>query len=111
MGPIYKAVVFCLVIALCSTVNVLTTYCQLCRENHRWWWCSFRNGTSTAFFVWIYSLFYFKQLGTNDPFACYLYYGSMTLLSIGLAVICGYVGVSSSTMFNRALYGMIVHTH
>ena len=107
----YLAIGFALVVATCSLVNILTTYWQLCRENHRWWWCSFRNGASAGFFLWAYSAMFFFQLEATGFFAYYLYFGSMTLVSIALGVILGYVGMSSSTWFNRAIFGLIVHTH
>ena len=109
---LYMAIGFAMVVATCSLVNILTTYWQLCRENHRWWWCSFRNGASTGFLVWLYSANFFFGLDASPAlFAYYLYFGSMTLVSVGLAMILGYVGMSSSMRFNRAIYGMIVHTH
>ena len=108
----YLAIGFAMVVATCSLVNILSTYWQLCRENHQWWWCSFRNGASAGWFVWFYSAIFFQQIQpTGDLFVYYLYFGSITVLSIGLAIVLGYIGLSSSTLFNRAIYGMIVHSH
>ena len=107
----YVTVVVILMIATASTLSILTTYWQLSRENHRWWWAAFRNGTSTGILTFAYSWFWYSSLettwGYHVSFPMAFYFGISLLISTGLALAFGFVGVASSLLFNRIIYSMI----
>merc|ERR1712150_371717 len=96
--------VFLILVITCAEITVLFNYFQLCGENCHWWWRSFCNGGSTAVYVFFYSFIYFKQLEANS-FATYvLYFGYMGLVSFGLFIMTGSIGVFSSLWFNKTIF-------
>ena len=99
--------VYLILLITCAEITVLFTYFQLCSEDYHWWWRSFCNAGSTAIYVFLYSFVYFKQLEANT-FATYtLYFGYMGLMSIGLFVMMGCVGMLTSLWFNKTIFGSI----
>jgi len=103
----FLLLVFFILIITCAEITVLFCYFQLCGENYHWWWRSFCTAGSTALYVFIYSIFYFKQLEANS-FATYvLYFGYMGLISLGLFTMTGFIGVASSLWFNKTIFASI----
>jgi transmembrane 9 superfamily member 2/4 len=103
----FLLVVFFILVITCAEITVLFTYFQLCSEDYHWWWRSFCNGGSTAVYVFIYSIFYFKELQVNT-FATYvLFFGYMFLVCAGLFMMMGFVGVSTSLWFNKTIFASI----
>jgi len=103
----FLLLVYFILIVTCAEITVLFCYFQLCGENYHWWWRSFCTAGSTALYVFIYSIFYFKQLEANS-FATYvLYFGYMGLVSLGLFMMTGFIGVASSLWFNKTIFASI----
>jgi transmembrane 9 superfamily protein 2/4 len=103
----FLLLVYFILIITCAEITVLFCYFQLCRENYHWWWRSFCTAGSTALYVFFYSIVYFKQLEANS-FATYvLYFGYMGLVSLGLFMMTGFIGVVSSLAFNHTIFGSI----
>lgn len=99
--------VFLILIITCAEITLLFNYFQLLNEDYHWWWRSFANSGSTAFWVFLYSCVYFQQLEANT-FATYvLYFGYMALASLGLFLMTGFVGVMATLWFNKAIFGSI----
>jgi len=99
--------VFVILIITCAEITVLFCYFQLCGENYHWWWRSFSTAGSTAMYVFMYSVVYFKQLEANS-FATYmLYFGYMGLTSLGLFLMTGFIGVLSCLWFNKTIFASI----
>jgi transmembrane 9 superfamily protein 2/4 len=99
--------VYAILIVTCAEITILFTYFQLCGENYHWWWRSFCTAGSTALYVFFYSFVYFKQLEANT-FATYiLYFGYMSLISLGLFLMMGFVGMMSSLVFNKTIFNSI----
>lgn len=101
--------VVCFVFTLsCSTISIVMCYCQLCNEDHKWWWKSFFNGASTGFYLFLYSLWY---LGTKLELVGFLsfvvYISYMGLICFAFALYCGSVGLCSSFWFCRKIYGAV----
>jgi len=64
-------------------------------------------GGSAGFWVFLYSVWYFKGLGINT-FATYLlYFGYMSAVSIGIFLITGLTGLTSCLWFNKKIYASI----
>ena len=99
--------VFLILIITCAEITILFTYFQLCSEDYHWWWRSFSNGGSTAIYVFLYSVVYFKQLEASNLATYVMYFGYMGLACAGLFVMLGFVGVSTSLYFNRVIFGSI----
>jgi transmembrane 9 superfamily protein 2/4 len=103
----FLLLVYFILIITCAEITVLFCYFQLCGENYHWWWRSFCTAGSTALYVFFYSIVYFKQLEANS-FATYvLYFGYMGLVSLGLFMMTGFIGVVSSLAFNHTIFGSI----
>lgn len=98
---------FVILLLTCAEITVLFNYFQICGEDYQWWWRSFTTGGSTAIYVYGYSFHYFKQLQTNSPATYVLYFGYMALVSFGLYLITGTVGLLSSLWFNKKIFGSI----
>jgi len=102
--------VLAILLFTCAEVAVLFNYFQLCSENYNWWWRSFLSAGSVALYVFIYSIFYFKQLESNfsPSFSTLLlYFGYMGLSSLSLFLVTGFVGFYSCLTFNIKIYGSI----
>jgi transmembrane 9 superfamily protein 2/4 len=99
--------VFLILIVTCAEITVLFTYFQLCSEDYHWWWRSFCNAGSTAIYVFLYSVVYFKQLEASSLATYVLYFGYMGLCSVMLFCMMGFVGLSTSLWFNRTIFASI----
>ena len=103
----FLLLVFFILVLTCAEITTLFTYFQLCSEDYHWWWRSFCNGGSAAIYVFLYSIVYFKQLEANTLATYVLYFGYMALVSLGLFSMMGFIGLSTSLWFNKAIFGSI----
>jgi transmembrane 9 superfamily protein 2/4 len=99
--------VFLILIITCAEITLLFNYFQLCNEDYHWWWRSFTNAGSTAVWVFLYSFVYFKQLESNSFTTYVLYFGYMGLVSFGLFLMTGFVGVATTLWFNITIFGSV----
>jgi len=109
-------VVWIILLLITAEVTVLFNYFSLCGEEYHWWWRSFLSGSSVGAYVFIYSWYYFATLsdstdeysGRSSNFATYLlYFGYMNLVSVGLFLMGGFVGMQSCLSFNKSIFGSI----
>ncbi|KAI2502077.1 Nonaspanin (TM9SF) [Fragilaria crotonensis] len=104
----FTLVVFLILCITCAEVTVLLVYYQLCAENHRWWWYSFFTAGSTAFYMFVYSIFWFRTLEASKMVMTYLlYFGYMFLFSFAMLLVTGTVGSLTSLWFIRKIFGTI----
>eukprot|EP00527_Entomoneis_sp_CCMP2396_P000228 CAMPEP_0198136898 /NCGR_PEP_ID=MMETSP1443-20131203/447_1 /TAXON_ID=186043 /ORGANISM="Entomoneis sp., Strain CCMP2396" /LENGTH=580 /DNA_ID=CAMNT_0043798187 /DNA_START=367 /DNA_END=2109 /DNA_ORIENTATION=- len=104
----FTLIVYIIMIITCAEVTVLLVYYQLCAENHRWWWFSFFAAGSSAFFTFVYSIFWFRQLEASRMLMTYLlYFGYMFLICFGMLLVFGTVGALTSFWFVRKIFGTI----
>jgi transmembrane 9 superfamily protein 2/4 len=84
-----------------AEISVLCTYVQLCAEDHRWWWRSFRRGGAVALYVALYAVgFLFSSLSSLHGFLPVLLYLSYTaILCLGLYLAMGAIGFVASAVF------------
>jgi len=99
--------VFIILIITCAEITLLFNYFQLCNEDYHWWWRSFANAGSTAIWVFLYSFVYFQQLEANSFTTYVLYFGYMGLASLGLFLMTGFIGISSTLWFNMTIFGSV----
>ncbi|KAL7555473.1 hypothetical protein ACA910_006134 [Epithemia clementina (nom. ined.)] len=99
--------VFLILLITCAEITILFTYFQLCSEDYHWWWRSFSNAGSTAIYVFLYSIVYFRQLEASTLASYVMYFGYMGLACLGLFIMLGFVGVSTSLYFNKVIFGSI----
>jgi transmembrane 9 superfamily member 2/4 len=103
----FLLLVYVILVLTCAEITVLFCYFQLCGEDYRWWWRSFCTAGSTALYVFLYSLVYFKQLEANSLSTYLLYFGYMGLVCFGLFLMTGFIGVYTCLSFNKTIYASI----
>lgn len=98
-------VVWAIIVALTSIIMV---YYMLCYENHQWWWTAFAAPGGLGLHLFAYSVYYYHtQLDISAGAATMLYFIYMGLLSLAYGIAAGCIGVASSMMFTRKIYGAI----
>jgi transmembrane 9 superfamily protein 2/4 len=103
----FMTIAIFLMVLCCACVSIMCTYWHLSRENHRWWWSSFRYGANIGVCFWLAYCTPFSQFVIYDrglSFAAVLYYGVTLISSVGISMAFGFVSVMSSLYFNRAIY-------
>jgi len=104
----FTFLVYIILMTTCAEVTILLVYYQLCSENHRWWWFAFFSGGSTAFYVFIYSIIWFRTLEASNIIITYmLYFGYMFITSLAIFLVTGMVGSISSLWFVRKMFSTI----
>ena len=96
----FTGLVFIILVATCCEITIVLCYFQLC-SNHRWWWRSFLTPGSTAFYVFAYSVDYFRRLGADEWFTYVLYFGYMGLICVGLFLLTGTCGFLACLWFTK----------
>lgn len=102
-------IVVCFVFTLsCSTMAMVMCYCQLCNENHRWWWKSFFNGASTGFYLFLYSIWYLiMKLELVGILSLVVYISYMGLICFAFSLYCGGIALISSFWFCNKIYAAV----
>jgi len=104
----FTFIVYLILVITCAEIAVLACYYQLCAENHRWWWFSFFCSGSTALYMFVYSVFWFKSLEASKLIMTYmLYFGYMFLISFAMFLVTGMIGTMSCLFFTRKIFGSI----
>jgi len=97
--------VFFILLLTSAEITILICYWQLCRENYHWWWRSFCTAGSMALYIFFYSFMFFREQLVANEFATYvLFFGYMGLVSLGLFMMMGFVGVASLLWFNKTIF-------
>lgn len=99
-------------ILLTSQIAVISTYTQLCAEDHRWWGSSFnRGGAATAAYVGIYCLLFaaasLRPLLLGSPLSAIVYFAYTGLALWALYLALGAVGFAASYAFVTAIYSTV----
>ncbi|RAK87712.1 multispanning membrane protein [Aspergillus costaricaensis CBS 115574] len=91
-----------------SEVTVIATYSQLCAENYHWWWQSFLTGSSSAFWVFGYCVWYFIFHLHITGFVSSLLFFSYSFLACAVyGLLTGTVGFLTAYMFIRRIYSSV----
>jgi len=104
----FLLLVFLILVVVTSCVTIVSTYFLLNAEDYRWQWVSFLSGASTAFYVYIYAIYYFfKKTKMSGFFQVSFYFGYMAMFCFGLSLLCGAVGFIGAHFFVHRIYRMI----
>ncbi|UZJ53233.1 hypothetical protein CBS101457_002553 [Exobasidium rhododendri] len=88
-----------------ATVTVLYTYFALCAEDYRWHWRAFLTGGGSAFWLFLYGLFYWMtRLDLDGLSNRILYLGYLSLLSLLDFLLFGTIGWAASYIAIRSMY-------
>ena len=101
----FMLLVFAILSVVLVCVTIVATYFLLNSENHRWQWVTFFASGSTAFYVFLYSVYYFvvKTNMTGFLQTCF-YFGYMCLFCLAMFLLCGTIGSFGSMVFIKRIY-------
>jgi len=100
--------VFVILAIAVAQIAIVMVYFQLCAEDYHWWWRSFLVSGGSAFYIFIYSIFYFFQKLEIVSFVpIVLYFGYSFLLMITFWILTGTIGFASAFIFVRKIYSQI----
>jgi transmembrane 9 superfamily protein 2/4 len=104
----FLVIVLVLLIITCSEISIALTYFQLTSEDYHWWWRSFFTSGASAAYVFLYSIMYYNtRLEINSTVATIVYFAYMGIISIMFMLLTGSIGMVSSFIFVKAIYGTI----
>lgn len=99
---------FIMLVTVCSFITIALLYFQLAREDHRWWWPTFWNGSATGLFVFAYSFYYyFHRSNMDGVLQLSFYFGYMGVVSYAFCLMLGFVGFYSSFTFVNYIYSAV----
>ena len=58
--------IFALTVITTAEISIMLCYFQLANEDYHWWWRSFANTGSTAFFVFLFAIYYMISIGITQ---------------------------------------------
>ncbi|MCJ1273070.1 hypothetical protein MMC21_000859 [Puttea exsequens] len=89
-------------------VTIVATYIQLCAENYNWWWQSVFIGSGSAFWVFLYCIwFYWTGLHIQGFISGLLFFSYSLLACAVYGLMTGSVGFLTAYLFVRRIYGAI----
>lgn len=99
----FMLAVYIILFIVTGMTSIISTYfCLNAGENYHWHWTSFGSGASTAFYVFIYAVYYFifktDMHGTLQ--ICY-YFGYTLIICVCLGTLCGTLGHYAANKFVR----------
>jgi len=102
-GFMLLVTVILVIVTIC--VTIVSTYFLLNTEDYRWQWASFTSAASTAFYVYMYSIYYFFwKTKMTGFFQTTFYFGYMFMFCFTFAILCGTVGFIGTRVFIYQIY-------
>jgi len=103
----FTFLVFAILLITCAEITIVLLYFQLCAEDYLWWWRAFLTSGSTAAYVFLYSAFYFSKLESSLSITYFLFFGYMSIISVGIFLLTGTVGFFAALWFNIKIFSSI----
>jgi transmembrane 9 superfamily protein 2/4 len=104
----FLLIVFIILIITCAEITVVMCYFQLCAEDYNWWWRSFLTAGASAFYMFLYAIFYFiSNLDIEKFVSGLLYFGYTLIMTIAFFVLTGSIGFYACYFFVRKIYSAI----
>ena len=101
----FMFLVFLILMVVTVCVTIVCTYFLLNSEDYRWQWTSFFSAASIAFYVYLYSFYYFFfKTRMYGFFQTVFYFTYMALFSLSLGVMCGTIGFIGAYLFVHKIY-------
>lgn len=87
---------------------VVAVYLSLIYGDWRWQWRSFWIGSSVAWYIEVYSIYYFfTHLKVTDFSSIILFFSYTTILSVLIGLATGALGLGAASLFIYRIYGAI----
>jgi transmembrane 9 superfamily protein 2/4 len=104
----FLVLVLLILVITCAEISISLTYFQLTSEDYQWWWRSFLSSGTSGVYVLLYSVLYFStQLQIAKTVSMCLYFGYMFVMATVFGLVTGSIGMMSTFVFVRAIYGSI----
>jgi len=101
----FMLLVYIILIIVSVCVTIVSTYFLLNSEDYRWQWTSFLSSSSTALYVYLYSIYYFLvKTKMSGFFQTCFYFGYMLMFCFGLGLLAGAIGFIGTSIFVRRIY-------
>jgi transmembrane 9 superfamily protein 3 len=101
----FMLLVYIILVVVTVCVTIVSTYFLLNSEDYRWQWVSFGSASSTAVYVFLYSVYYFfVKTKMSGFFQTMFYFGYVMMFCIGLGILCGATGFIGTSMFVKRIY-------
>lgn len=101
----FLTLTFIVTVVTTATVSILTCYCHLCAEDYRWHWRSFITGGASAFWLFLYGLFFcVTRLNLPDFSSQFLFLGYLLILTALDFLLFGFVGFAACYACVRRMY-------
>ncbi|KHJ43747.1 endomembrane protein 70 [Trichuris suis] len=83
--------VFLILLVTLAETSVVLCYFQLCGEDYRWWWRAFLSSGFTAFYLFLYSIyFFFAKLTMTSAVSFVLYFSYCIIFVFIFFLLCGW---------------------
>lgn len=77
-------------------------------ENHRWWWNSFLISGSSAFYAFLYSMFYLVvKVDVSGDLPLLVYFGYAFIMSLIVFVLTGSIGFGACYLFVCKMFASV----
>lgn len=104
----FLALVVGVLVTTVMEMSIVVTYFQLNTEDYRWYWKSFLVGTGSAWWILIYTIYYyFAHLKIDGFVSTLMYFGYSIMGCIVYGLITGAIGFLASYVFVLRIYGAI----
>jgi len=101
-------IVFIILILTCAEITIVMCYFQLCSEDYHWWWRSYLTAGASAFYMFLYSIFYFfTKLEIETFVSGLLYFGYTFIMAFAFFVLTGTIGYYACFFFVRTIYSAV----
>jgi transmembrane 9 superfamily protein 2/4 len=104
----FLLLVYLILVLTCAEMAIVMCYFHLCSEDYHWWWRSFLVAGSSAFWMFLYSIYYFNaELNITKFVPSVMYFGYNFIICFTFFVLTGTVGYVSCLVFTRIIYAAI----
>lgn len=101
-------IVFMILIITCAEITIVMCYFQLCSEDYHWWWRSFLTSGASAFYMLLYSVFYFfTKLQITKAVSVVMYFSYTLIFATFFLVLTGSIGFYAAYFFVQAIYDSV----
>ncbi|XP_023265200.1 transmembrane 9 superfamily member 1 [Seriola lalandi dorsalis] len=97
--------VFAILLSVGACISVALTYFLLSGEDYRWWWRSVLSTGSTGLFIFVYSIFYYRNRSSMSGLVQSTeFFGYSLLTALVFSLMLGSVSFWASLAFIRYIY-------
>lgn len=97
--------VFAILLSVGACISVALTYFLLSGEDYRWWWRSVLSTGSTGLFIFVYSVFYYRNRSSMSGLVQSTeFFGYSLLTAMVFTLMLGSVSFWASLAFIRYIY-------